>query len=222
MGYEWDFSVVIRYLPLLGRAFLVTIGVTLATYLLTITIGLFVVLARISRHDVVRRLAVIYIEVFRGLPLLVLIIWGHFALPILTGWQLPVLLTGVLAIGLHMSAFVAEDYRAGILSVPRGHVEGARALGLSYATTLRRIVFPQAIRVVLGPLLNEFIETLKGTTLLLVLAFPELMYIGNRLAVTSFRPIEILSAVAVMYLVLTLPLAVAVRRIQHTARERAG
>jgi polar amino acid transport system permease protein len=221
MGYDWDFSVVGRFFPVLGPAFLVTVGVTIITYGVTLVLGAIVVLARIGRRGWLRRVAIAYVAVFRGLPLVVMIIWAHFALPIITGWQSPVLVTGVGAISLHMSSFVAEDFRAGILSVPRGHVEGARALGLSYFVTLRRVVFPQAIQVVLGPLLNEFIETLKGTTLLMVLAFPELMYVGNRIAVTTFRPIEILTVVALMYLSITLPLAITVRRIQRVHRARS-
>jgi His/Glu/Gln/Arg/opine family amino acid ABC transporter permease subunit len=224
MGYDWDFSVVLRFLPQLGQGLLVTLGVTAAAYAVALTVALPVALFRISRHGSLRRrAAILYVEFFRGVPLLVLLIWLQYALPILTGWELPAFWVGVWGIGLFMAGFVAEDYRAGIQAVPRGHVEAARALGMSGAATFRRIVFPQAVRVVLGPLLNSFIVALKGSSLLLILAFPELMYTGYSISRSTLRPLEILTVVALIYLALIVPISWGIRRIQHSfAKEGAG
>ena len=221
MGYEWDFGVVARYWPQFAEGLLMTLVITALAFSVALTVGLVVVILRIRPGGVTSRIAVFYIEVFRGLPLLVILVWGQFALPILTGWHIPVFWIGVFGIGLHMSAFVAEDYRAGIMSVPRGHIEGARALGMPAGLSFRRIILPQAIRVVIGPILNSFIVTLKGSALLLILAFPELMYVGDRLTRHTFRPLEILTVVALLYLAVILPISFTVRRLQRSfARER--
>lgn len=169
-----------------------------------IIIGLFVSLARISKVSFLKYPAAFYVNLFRGTPLLVQLMFIYYALPYV-GINLPPSLAGIIGLSLNSGAYVAEIFRAGILSIPRGQMEAARSLGMSYAQAMFYVIIPQAFRVVIPPLTNEFVALLKDSSLLYVIQVPEIAYRMRSLASASFNATSYTLA-ALIYLCLTIPL----------------
>jgi His/Glu/Gln/Arg/opine family amino acid ABC transporter permease subunit len=186
--------------------------------------GLAVALGRLSPRAWLRWPATAYVEVVRGVPLLVLLLWIYFGVlsEVLKAAGIPLhwFPACVLAFGVCYSAFVGETYRAGILSVDPGQREAAQALGLSHRQAMRWVVLPQAVRNILPALGNETISLIKDTSLASVIAVPELMLRGKDAAARSFRTMEVYSVVALLYLGTTLVLGLLQRRLER--RLRAG
>ena len=151
---------------------------------------------------------------FRAIPLLVLLLWVYYGLPVVLGLSFGVFMAGVLSLALSDAAFEAEVFRAGIQSVPRGQVEAADTLGLSKAQTFRLIVFPQAIRSILPALGNQFIYVLKMSSLVSVIGLQELTRRANELNVSEYRPLEIYTFLVAEYLLLILIASWLVRRME--------
>jgi len=186
--------------------------------------GLAVALCRLSPRAWLRLPATAYVEVIRGVPLLVLILWIYFGIvsDVLGRMGVPLhwFPASVLAFGACYSAFIGETYRAGIQSVDRGQEEAARALGLTHRQAMRHVVLPQAIRNILPALGNESIALFKDTSLATVIAVNELMNRGKQVAGRDFRTMETYTVVALLYLATTLVFGVFQRRLER--RLRAG
>lgn len=184
---------------------------------LALILGLFVALGRLSRPWYLRLPSTLFVEVARGVPLLVLILWIYFGISedIIHLEAIP---AAILAFGICYGAFTGETYRAGIQSVDPGQTEAARALGLSRVHTFRYVVLPQAIRNILPALGNEGIALLKDTSLAMVIAVPELMMCGKNIASAQFNYMRIFSLVALMYLAMTFVLT----RLQRLLERRFG
>jgi polar amino acid transport system permease protein len=158
----------------------------------------------------------IYVELFLALPVLVLLIWIYFCGPLLLGISLSGFWTAVVALSLSLSAFAAEIVRSGILSVPKGQTEAARALGMSRVQSLLYISIPQAIRVMIPPFLGIYIACLKTTSLASTIAVYELLHSAQSLIVSSYRPLEIYTTVALIYVAMVLPISYITRRFEST------
>jgi polar amino acid transport system permease protein len=156
-----------------------------------------------------------FVDVVRFTPLLVQAVWIHFALPALTGYSMSATTSGLIALTLHVSAYVSEIMRAGILAVPRGQWEAARALGLRPASVFRKVILPQVWPLVLPPLANVSVATFKLTAILSILAIDDLMKVASRINTFEFRPLEIFTGVAAVYLVLGLVLAWIAQRVER-------
>jgi len=210
--YQWHFDIVwgYRWLFLTGTA--VTIGLTIAIVILGMAVGLVAGIAQISRSPVLRWLSWAYIEMFRLTPLLVLLLWFYYALPIMTGIKLDALPAAIVTLSLYGGSFYAEVIRGGIVSIEPGQSEAGLALGMTPARVMRRIVLPQAIKRMIPPLMNQSIIQFKNTSLVSVLAVPDLLYQGQIAAHDSYRPLEVYSAVAIAYFVLLFPLTIIVRQ----------
>lgn len=203
--YTWNWHVIFDNKSVFIDGALVTIGLTLLVVVLgTLIGGLFAFLRR-SQDPILSWLARIYIELFRALPILVLVIWIYYVVPILFGIRLSAFAAGTLALSLNLSASVAETVRAGIESIPRSQYESGLVLGFSPWQTMVRIIFPQAIRNMIPNLLSLYITQLKNSSLVSIIAVNELLHQANLLISNSFRPLEIYTAVAVMYLILITP-----------------
>jgi polar amino acid transport system substrate-binding protein len=189
---------------LLGNAALLTLVVSVAAMIIAISAGLVLVICRLFAPWPARWLATSYIEIIRGTPLLIQLLFIFYGLPRI-GIQLPPFLAGVLGLGLNYAAAEAENYRAGLLSVPEGQWQAARALGLNQSKTLRLVIVPQAIRLVLPPLTNDFIALLKDSSLVSALTLLELTGAYNRLATETFDYFGTGLLVAVIYLLIGLP-----------------
>jgi polar amino acid transport system permease protein len=179
-----------------------TFTVTLASIGLALVLGLLAGLGRIARTTVLNRAATVYVEVVRGIPLLVQLFYIYYALgPLL---HLNGLMAAIAALSICYGAYLAEIFRAGIQSIPRGQMEAALALGLTRTQALARIVLPQTVRVILPPIANEFIALLKDSSLVSILAVSDLLRRGREYASTSFDYLEAYTVVALIYLIMTL------------------
>lgn len=207
MSYEWHFDIVWESLPFLLEGLWVTVLIVVACMAISLILGLLLALARISRHAWLRLLSAAYIDFFRGVPLLVLVFWAFFSVPIAVGRPLPAIPTGIIAMSINLTAFVAEIYRAGIQSVPLGQRHAALSLGMTQRQTLQRVILPQAVRHVIPPVASAWVSLFKDTALLSVIIVPELMYQARILAVKYYRPLEIYTVVALLYFVITWPQA---------------
>ncbi|WP_104665474.1 amino acid ABC transporter permease [Ensifer adhaerens] len=217
----------------------VTVFVTLMGFVLATTLGLGVALMALSEHSALRQIARFYTEVIRGVPILVLLFYiafvgapaivvaANFILaPLISaGWMEPVVVRdislmwrAIIALMIGYSAFIAEVFRAGILSVDKGQVEAAKALGLSRYQRFRLVIFPQAIRVILPPLGNDFIAMVKDSSLVSVLGVADITQMGKVYASGSFRFFETYSIVAYVYLVLTIGLSLGLRALERRLR----
>ncbi len=192
-----------------------TISLSLAAMLLSVMLGLAVALLGMARWRPLRWANRAYVELFRAIPILVMILWVFYGLPVVLDIRLDVFAAAVLAIAICDSAFEAEIFRAGIQSVEQGQREAAMALGLSPWQRLRFVILPQAIRRVLPPLANQFIYVVKMSSLASVIGYQEITRKANELVVTVFRPLEIYTILILEYLVLILVISAAVRRLER-------
>ncbi len=207
---NWDFAVVLQHLPFLLLGVRTTIVVTVLAMAIGAAVGLVIALLRMSGVRVVEVLAGLYIDLWRSTPLLVQLLWVFYALPMVMGYSLEPFPAGVLTLSLHVSGPLAEVYRAGILSIATGQRHAAAALGMTPAQAFRRVVLPQAVTRMLPPLASQFIGLFKDSALVAMISLRELMFQAQSLANFTLRPFEILSAAAVIYMVLTLPQAMLV------------
>jgi polar amino acid transport system permease protein len=180
----------------------VTFQVTTMSILLALVIGLLAGLGQISRTTLVNRIATVYVEVIRGIPLLVQLFYIYFALGKFL--RLEGLPAAVIAMSFCYGAYMGEIFRAGIQAVPKGQMEAALALGMSRTQALWRVILPQTIKIILPPIGNEFIALLKDSSLVSILAISDLLRRGREFASTSFLYFESYTMVALIYLVLTL------------------
>jgi His/Glu/Gln/Arg/opine family amino acid ABC transporter permease subunit len=212
---NWNIGVVTAHLPFLLAGLKMTVGVTVAALALGAVVGLLVALLRMSRFRSLQALAGLYIDVWRSTPLLVQLIWIFYAFPILIRHSMTPLVAGILTMGLHSSAYLAEIYRAGILSIAAGQRHAGLSLGMTSAQVLRRVVLPQAVTRMLPPIGSQFISLFKDSALVSLITLQELMWQAQSLAAFTMRPLEILSAVALIYMILTLPQAVLVNYLHR-------
>jgi His/Glu/Gln/Arg/opine family amino acid ABC transporter permease subunit len=204
MSYHFDWSVISSRGGLLLAALGLTFKVSVTAELLGLAIGLFVALVRMQPVWAMRWVAIGFIEVFRSVPLLVLLIWIYYGLPIVAGMDFSPFAAGVLGLGLLYGANLAEVFRAGLQAVPAGQREAALTLGLGRIRTGLLIVIPQAVRIVVPALGNSFVAMLKDATLVSVLGLAELMRTAQTVVAETFRPFEVYTFVALVYLALTL------------------
>ncbi|MCL4198382.1 MAG: amino acid ABC transporter permease [Phycisphaerales bacterium] len=213
--YTWDFDWVWSY----RGALLEAVGVTLALNLYVFTFGsiggLAIGLCSSSRWRLVRACSRWFVDVVRALPVLVLLVWFFFCVPILVGGvRISAMASAVIVLSLNLAAFVAEIVRAGIESVPSHHVESARASGLSVPQTYRHVVLPLALRAMVPPLVGQYINTAKLSVLASVIAVPELLHRTTDLISQTYRPLEFYTALAVLFLLILLPPTVWARRLE--------
>lgn len=203
----FNWAGVIEFLPALLVGLYYTLLVAIAGIGIGFVIGAFVGLGRISQFKPIYWLATVYVEVIRGTPVLVQAMWIYFALPLLINYTLPSLLAGIIVIALNSGAYIAEIVRGAVQSVDKGQMEAGRSLGMGKHTTMLNVIWPQAFKRMIPPLGNQFIISLKDTSLLSVILVPELMFQGRMIAASHFNTVEIYTTVAVFYLVITLTLS---------------
>jgi His/Glu/Gln/Arg/opine family amino acid ABC transporter permease subunit len=202
--------------PLLG-GLLITVELTLVVIVLSLVCALFVALAGMSRIRPLRWLTKSYIEVMRGTPLLLQLIYVYYVLPEI-GIRLNAFTAGVLALTLNYSAYISEVYRGGILAISRGQHDAAAALGMTHALSMRRIILPQAIRIVLPTLGNYFIGLFKDTALCSAVSIQELVFTAQVHAALSFQYFTLYTVVAAMYFAVSFPAARLVNYLERVTR----
>ena len=206
MPYQWSFGFLLRYTHLFVVGAEVTLAYTAGTVLLGLVLGLLIGLGRLSRSRLVNVPLIGLIEVFRCTPLLVQIVWFYYALPVILDVQIPAVVAATLVLSFYTAAFYAEIFRGGILSIERGQWDAGRALGLRPWPLMRLVVLPQAVRRMVPPFLNQSIIQLKNTSLVSTIAVPDLLYQGTLITADTYRPLEVYTAVALIYFALLFPM----------------
>lgn len=197
----------------LVRGLGLTLEISAASLVFSVLLGFVAGIARISRNPAARDLATVYVEVIRGTPLLVQIFIVYFFIGSVL--QLSAFWAGVTALSVFTGAYVAEIVRAGIQAVPKGQTEAAQSLGLSGLQTLRHVILPQATRRILPPLAGQFINLIKDSSLVSIMALTDLTKAGREVVSSTFSPFEVWFTVAAMYLLLTGSLSLLVRRMER-------
>lgn len=203
--YQWNWNVVFQYKYVFLQGALTTLWLTFLAVIIGTILGILIGLVRRSSVPVFPIIAKIYIELFRALPILVLLIWLYYVSPILLGIQFSPFITALIALSVNLSAFVAETVRAGIESIPKNQFESGLTLGLSPARTMVYIILPQAIKNMLPNLLGLYVNQLKNSSLASVIAVNEILHRANSVISNTYRPLEIYTAVAITYLILIIP-----------------
>lgn len=227
--YQWGWYEVLpttsqgtAHLKFLLAGLGLTISISMISLTASISVGLLVALPGLARQPWLRAFNRLYVEIFRSIPVLVMILWVYYGLPVVIGLALGPFAAGIVALTLCDSAFEAEVFRGGIQSIGKGQLEAADAIGLNYYQKMRLVILPQAIRRILPQLGNQFVYMLKMSSLVSVIGLQELTRRANELTVTVYRPLEIYTVLVAEYLLLILVASWMVRRIEHRMRVHAG
>ena len=213
--------IISKYGSILLTAFGQTLLLALLSLFFASIIGVVFGILGVLNNKICRKIERVFVDVIRGVPLLVLALYLYFGIPMFInaiiggGFTLSKLQVGVIALSLNCGAYMAEIIRAGILSVDKGQVEAARSLGLPYSKTMRKIILPQAVRTMVPTIINQFIITLKDTSILSAIGFPELVNSAKNVVGVTFMSFQTYSIVALMYLVVILLLTNLSRYIER-------
>lgn len=210
----WHWGVVTANAHALLLGLWLTLVFTVISSILGLAWGTILAIGRLSARIWISWPATALLEIVRGVPLIVLLIWFYYAFPILTGIGISAPVAAAAALSLYASSYYGEIVRGGILSVPPGQTDAALSLGMTYNERMRRIVLPQAFRLMVPPFVNQTIINLKNTSLASVVTVAELTYQAQAISAATYRPLEIYSAAAVLYLVLVLPTSIFARRLE--------
>jgi polar amino acid transport system permease protein len=215
MHYVWDFAILGKYSHLFWIGLGWTLAYTIGTVILGTLLGLVVGVLRVGRWRAIDWLLVAYVELFRCTPLLVQIIWFYYAFPVVIGLNIPAHVAAVMVLTLYGGAFYAEIVRGGIEGVPRGQWDAARALGLRPWRVLRLVILPQALKPMLPPYVNQSVTQLKNTSLVSVIAVPDLVYNATLINAETYRPLEVYTIVALIYFVILFPMTLIAGRLER-------
>jgi polar amino acid transport system permease protein len=219
---DFDFTVITSHVRFLGSGIVTTLVLSVASGITSLAAGFVIALLRLYGPRWLRPIVVLYIDSMRAIPVLVVLVWTFFALPILTGLTMPPFFAALLGLTVHLAAYVAEIVRAGVESVRPGQMRAAVALGMSRAQAVRRIVMPQALVRMLPAFGSLLSITIKDTAIASVIAVTELMRQSETLAGQSFQPIEVFSFAMLVYFVMLFPVTRGVdliyRRVAHLGR----
>lgn len=207
MGFHFKYSVIWESIPVLLVGVKLTIWITFFGLLIGFFLGTLAGLGKTVRSQILNKISAVYIETIRGTPLMVQVMFIYFGLPMASGTRVPPLVAGVTAIALNSGAYIAEIVRGAIQSIDWGQSEAGRSIGLTRFQTVLYVIWPQAFKRMIPPLGNQFIISLKDTSLLVVIGVGELTRTGQEIIAVNFRAFEVWTTVALMYLVLTLTLS---------------
>lgn len=216
MTYHWDFGALWQYRMLFAQGLVYTIGFTILTIASGITVGLIFGLARLSGLKIVTIPVMAVVELFRCSPVLVQLVWCYYALPMLVGINISPALAAFITLTFYGAAFYSEIIRGGIVSIDAGQWDAGRAIGMRRGQLMGKIILPQALRRMVPPLVNQSVMQLKNTSLLSVLAVPDLLYQGQLVSSATYRPLETLTLIAVLYIAMLFPLT----RLGHWLERR--
>jgi His/Glu/Gln/Arg/opine family amino acid ABC transporter permease subunit len=216
--YQFDWSVVTDRWRQYAEGAWVDVWVAVLGFGFACVLGLVNAMLRTSGVNLFRIPSFLYVQVMRGVPLYVMILWIYFGIANILGVNFTSFQAMVMALALTGSGYTTEIFRAGLTAIDRGQVEAARSIGLSRARTYGHVILPQAFRIVVPPLGNTFIGLLKGATLMSVIAVPDMVFLANELNVTLFTPFEVFAAVAIILVVLVLFFSVLVYVLERRLR----
>lgn len=215
MGYEWDFAIVFRDFDLLILGLVNTLKVTGLALLFGVPLGLFLALFRLFGSWPIKVPVGILIEFLRSTPPIAQLFWFFFAMPILIGVEIDPFGASVLTFSLQSSAFFAEVFRGGIISIDRGQWEAAKAIGMDRNSSIKRIILPQAVKRMIPAFLERAIELMKTTTLVSTISYADLLYQANSIAQSTYRSLEVFSIAAGLYFIVIFACSIGVRNIER-------
>ena len=201
-------------LKFLISGFTTTIFISLVSIIISIFLGLIIAIPSLAKNKFLTYLNIFYVEIVRAIPLLVLILWIYYGLPIMTGISFSPFVSGIIALSISESAFQAEIFRAGINSIRKSQWEAGSSLGFNFFRKLKLIILPQAIKNILPAIGNQFVYVLKMSSLVSIIGIGDLTRKANELVVTTYRPLEIYTFLILEYLVLILIVSYLVRRLE--------
>lgn len=215
----------IKIIQLYGGMLLTAMGQTLLLTLLSlffaIIIGMIVALMNVGKNKALNLIGTVYVDAVRGVPLIVLAYFIYFGVPAgiklmgVADFRLPALQAGTIALAMNCGAYMAEIIRAGIESVDKGQMEASRSLGLTYGKSMRLVVLPQAIRTMIPSIINQFIITLKDTSILSVIGFPELTNMGKTIMGNTFMNLQTWAIIAIMYMIVIITLSKIAKKMER-------
>lgn len=214
-------SIIETYGSMLLTAMGHTLLLTLLSLLFAMVIGLIIALMNVGKNRVLNLIGTVYVDAVRGVPLIVLAYFIYFGVPAgiqalgFADFRLTALKAGTIALAMNCGAYMAEIIRAGIESVDKGQMEASRSLGLSYGKSMRRVVLPQAIRTMIPSIINQFIITLKDTSILSVIGFPELTNTGKTIMGNTFKNLQTWAIVGLMYMAVIVTLSKIAKRLER-------
>ena len=207
MAYTFHFEVFETYWTWLAKGLWITVYISIISMFLALIIGLIISICRLSKIKILVIFSQSYIEIFRGIPLFVFIIWLYYGLAMVSGINFEPVTAGIICLSMQHGGYLAEIYRAGIQAVSRGQWEASFSLGFSIINTFARIIFPQAVKIIIPPIANMFIGLLKDSALVSIIGVNELMRQSQIATSLTFRPFEFYTVTAIIYIVLTLCLS---------------
>jgi len=208
-------------LKFLLSGFTTTIFISIVSISLSIVLGLIVAIPSLAKNKFLTYFNIGYVEIVRAIPLLVLILWIYYGLPIMTGISFSPFVSGIIALSISESAFQAEIFRAGINSIRKPQWEAGSSLGLNFFRKLRLVILPQAIRNILPAIGNQFVYVLKMSSLVSIIGIGDLTRKANELVVTTYRPLEIYTFLILEYLILILIVSFLVRRLEKRMKKNS-
>jgi glutamine transport system permease protein len=214
-NFDFAYHVMWESVPMLMEGLRYTIIITAGGLFFGFILGVASGLMKLSRNPILPRIAGVYIESIRGTPLMVQVMFLYFGLPLLLGMRIPPLTASIIAIAVNAGAYIAEVVRGAVQSIEKGQVEAGRSIGLSRSQTMLYIVWPQAFRRMIPPLGNQFIISLKDTSLLVVIGMGELTRTGQEIIAENFRAFEVWLTVAIIYLAITRTLSYALSVLER-------
>ena len=207
MEYTFHFEVFETYWTWIAKGLWITIYISAISMIFALIIGLFISILRLSKIYILVLISRTYIEFFRGIPLFVFIIWLYYGLAMVSGINFDPITAGIICLSMQHGGYLAEIYRAGIQAVAKGQWEASFSLGFSIINTFIRIIFPQAVKIIIPPTANMFIGMLKDSALVSIIGVNELMRQSQIATSLTFRPFEFYTVTALIYIVLTLCLS---------------
>lgn len=217
-NYQFAWNVVVEYRFWLLEGVILTLKIALVSMAFAMVLGLVVALLRMSPIWPVRTLASLYISVFRAIPPLVFILWMYYGVTLVTGLNLEAFWSGVICLSLQYAAWLSEIYRSGLQAIDKGQREAALSTGLSRTRAFAKVIWPQAWRIIIPPMANNFVGIIKDSSLVGVIGLNELMRQSQIATSLTFRPFELYTAAMVIYIVLTLAIA----RVASILEQRAA
>lgn len=208
-----NFSILIDYFDMYRDGFVVTLTISFIALIASFIIGAIVAVMRITPIAPLRWIGAAYVEFFRNIPLLVIVFFFYIGTPAL-GLTFSGFTAGTIGLSIYTSAFIAEAIRSGILAVPKGQMEAARSSGLTYIQTMRMIILPQAVKIVIPPIGNQFINLVKNSSILALIACAELMYQADLISAKTYVVFDVYIFAAMFYLVITIPLSLGVAYLE--------
>ncbi|RYG71579.1 amino acid ABC transporter permease [Lentibacillus lipolyticus] len=212
---RFNWAGMVDFLPQLFTGLYYTLLISVVGLIIGFILGGIFGLGRIAKAKIINIISVVYIEMIRGTPVLVQAIWIYYALPLIIGFEIESVTAGIIVIALNSGAYIAEIVRGAVQSIDSGQMEAGRSLGLNHNQTMRYIIWPQAFKRMIPPLGNQFIISIKDTSLLSVILVPELIFQGRLIAANHFNAVEIYTTVAVFYLAITLTLSFVLQRMER-------